>query len=84
MERTAISLKLEADLSLAFDDGPAFPGGELPARLRARLPGANAVFVDFADGIPWSSVIATVDTVRGVAGDVDGTALPIAVRMHGD
>lgn len=83
-EAVSIALKLDADLSVALDDGPVFPNHELAARLRARLPNAKAVFVDFVDGVPWSQVVSTVDTIRGVANDASRTDVSVAVRVRGD
>jgi biopolymer transport protein ExbD len=84
MEGVTVALKLDADLSVAFDEEPAFPSRELPARLRTRLPNAKVVFVDFVASVPWQAVVATVDTVRGVANDVSQSELPVAVRLHGE
>jgi biopolymer transport protein ExbD len=83
-EAVTVVLKLEADLSVALDDGPVFPNHELATRLRATLPNAKAIYVDIVDGVPWSEVIATVDTVRGVANGLGRTDFPIAVRLRGD
>jgi len=80
----SVALKLDADLSVAIDDGPVFPNQELATRLRTKLPpNVKAVFVDFVDGVPWGEVVATVDTVRGVANDVTAGDLAVAVRMRG-
>jgi len=84
MEGGTVALKLDADLSVAIDDGPVFPNHELATRLRAKLPtNTKAVFVDFVDGVPWGQVVATVDTVRGVANDITAGDLAVAVRMRG-
>jgi len=84
MEGGSVALKLDADLSVAIDDGPVFPHQELATRLRSKLPpNVKAVFVDFVDGVPWGEVVATVDTVRGVANDVTAGDLAVAVRMRG-
>ena len=77
-----VTLKLDADLSVALDEGPVFPNRELAARLRSRLPNARAVFVDFVDGVQWNQVVSTVDTIRGVANDVRRSELSVAVRMR--
>jgi biopolymer transport protein ExbD len=77
-----LTLKLGADLSVAFDDGPVFPRRELATRLRARLGKTRAVFVDFVDSVPWNQVVATVDTVRGIANDVSRAGVSVAVRLH--
>jgi len=78
-----VELKLAADLSVALDDGPVFPNRELATRLRDKLPNTKAVFVDIVDGVPWGEVVATVDTVRGVASDVIPGELSVAVRLRG-
>jgi biopolymer transport protein ExbD len=83
-EAVSVSLKLEADLSVALDDGPVFPNHELATRLRAKLPNAKAVFVDIVDGVPWSQVVSTVDTIRGVGNGLGHTDLSVAVRLRGD
>jgi biopolymer transport protein ExbD len=77
-----LSLKIDADLSISIDEGPAFPNGELARRLRSKLGNVRAVFVDFVDGVPWQQVISTVDRIRGVADDVRRTAIPVAVRLR--
>jgi len=83
-EGVTVSLKLDADFSVTLDDGPVFPNRELAKRLRTKLANAKAVFVDFVDGVPWSQVISTVDTVRGVANDVSRAEVQVAVRLHGE
>jgi len=83
-EGVTVTLKLEADLSVALDDGPLFPNRELPGRLRPRLENAKAVFVDFVGGVPWSQVVSTVDTVRGVASDVSRRDVSVAVRIRNE
>ena len=80
-----VSLKLEADLSASLDDGQVFPSQELASRLRSKLPTSiKAVFVDFVDGVPWQAVIATVDTIRGVANDVGHGDVVVALRLRGE
>lgn len=81
-EGVTVTLKLDADLSVGLDDGPMFPNRELAARLRPKLANAKAVFVDSVDAVPWSQVVAVVDTVRGVANDVRQPDLAVAVRLR--
>ena len=83
-ENRTVMLKLDADLSVAIDDGPTFPSHELAGRLRGALPKVSAVFIDAVDGVQWGQFVATVDTVRGVADDVTPDPLAIAVRVRGD
>jgi biopolymer transport protein TolR len=80
-EAVPISIKLDADLSIKIDEGPAFVNAELAGRLRPLLHKDQPVFIDFADGVPWNEVIATVDTVRGVGGSLDG-GVHVAVRLR--
>jgi biopolymer transport protein ExbD len=80
-EIVPLTLRVDADLSVSFDDGPRFPGRELATRLRSELPRIGAVFVDAGEGVPWGVVVSTVDTVRGVAGDVRGS-VTVGVRLH--
>jgi|ERR1044071_4482885 biopolymer transport protein ExbD len=81
--QATVGLKLEADLSVSIDDGPRFPGRELPTRLRALLGKAGAVFIDSSDAVPWGLVVSTVDTVRGVALDTN-PGVKVAVRVRDD
>jgi len=84
VDRNPIAVKLQADLSVAIDDGPIFPNSELAMQLRGKIANAPAVFVDFVDGVPWQAVLATVDTVRGVASDVTHTDMPVALRLRNE
>lgn len=81
---STLGLKVDADLSVSIDDGPRFPGRELATRLRGQLPKVSAVFVDSADAVPWNLLIATVDTVRGVANDVNRDGVTVAIRLRGE
>ena len=55
---------------------------ELASRLRPLLHKDQAVFVDFADAVPWHEVVATVDTVRGIGTSLDRDGVHVAVRMR--
>jgi biopolymer transport protein ExbD len=77
-----VELKLHADASVSIDNGPPLPRNEAMARLRPQLGAAKAVFVDSVDGAPWGDVVAMVDTVRGVANELQRRELPVAVRLH--
>lgn len=81
-EAAPLTVRVDADLSVSFDDGPRFPGRELATRLRDQLPKVGAVFVDAGDGVPWSLVVSTVDTVRGVANDVRRGGMTVALRLR--
>ena len=81
-EAPPLTLQVDPDLSVSFDDGPRFPGRELATRLRGQLPRVGAVFVDAGDAVPWRVVVSTVDTVRGVASDVRRNGMTVALRLH--
>lgn len=81
-ESAPLTLRVDVDHSVSFDDGPRFPGRELATRLRGQLPRVRAVFVDAGDAVPWGVVVSTVDTVRGVAGDVRRDGVTVGVRLH--
>ena len=81
-EAPPLTLQVDPDLSVSFDDGPRFPGRELATRLRGELPRVGAVFVDAGETVPWWVVVSTVDTVRGVAGDVRRNGMTVALRLH--
>ena len=81
-EGPTVELKLHADASVSIDNGPPLSRSEAVARLRPQLAAAKAVFVDSADGAPWGDVVAMVDTVRGVADELQRRELQVAVRLH--
>ena len=81
-EGLTLELKLHADASVSIDNGPPLSRSEAVARLRPQLAAAKAVFVDSADGAPWGDVVAMVDTVRGVADELQRRELQVAVRLH--
>src|SRR5438046_972522 len=82
-ELPPVIVTLHADLSVEIDDQPAAGIAQLAVQLRPKLRFAKAVFVDFDDGVPWASVVSTVDATRGLATDPDHDGVPIAVRMRG-
>src|SRR5215467_5349513 len=57
-EAPPLTLRVDPDLSVSFDDGPRFPGRELAARLRSELPRVGAVFVDAGETVPWWVVVS--------------------------
>jgi biopolymer transport protein ExbD len=81
-ELPPVVLKLNADLTVAVDDQPAVIGGELAAQLRSKVALTKTVLLQVDDGVPWSEVLATVDSVRGVAEDARHESIRIAVQMR--
>ena len=60
---------------------------ELVRLLRPKLEviaarGADRViFVDFEDGVPWGSVVTTMDSIRSLASDVNHDAIKVALKI---
>ena len=76
----SLTIKVHADLGVTLEDEGTeiqFAGTELPAALRAHLrQTVHVVFVQFDDAVPWREVVATIDTVHGVA-----TGTHVALRV---
>ncbi len=81
VEQLPIVVKVSGDLSMQIDDAPPFTAGDLAGQLRSRLPTHKVVFLDVDDGVPWSEVLGTVDSVRGVASSLD-LEVQVAVRVR--
>lgn len=86
---------LEGDQDIVFtenEQSTQIPASELLRTLRPRIEalaslGASekVVFVDFADGVTWGSALATVDSIRSLAADVENhDEIRVAIRIHGD
>jgi biopolymer transport protein ExbD len=73
----AVVLRMHPDLTVSIEDGAPLARSDLPAALRVKAAGSSAVFVDIDDTIPWSEVIALIDTIQG---STDGART--AVRMR--
>ena len=69
----SLMIKVHADLAVTLEDEGTelqLAGTELPAALRSHLrQTVHVVFVQFEDAVPWREVVATIDTIHGVAGD---------------
>jgi biopolymer transport protein ExbD len=79
-----VVLKINADSSVTIDELDTVAYQDLHARIGERVRGAKQVFVDFGDGVPWSEVLHTVDTLRGFATDGAHDDIKIAVRVRED
>lgn len=60
---------------------------ELVRLLRPKLEAIAArgadrvIFVDFEDGVPWGSVVATMDSIRSLATDVNHDLIKVALKI---
>lgn len=77
-----VVLKINADTSVTIDDTDTVASADLAQRVADRVRGARQVFIDFGDGVPWSDVLHTVDTLRGFSDQPDD--IKVAVRMRED
>ena len=88
-ENTFLTIKVKADLSVLFSDGDKdqpIEAADMARTLRPKLAALRAgaekvVFVDFEDPVPWNQVVATMDTVRSLAGDADHDEIKVALRV---
>ncbi len=78
-EAPPIIIKLQADLTIAIDDGPPRLSSELPV-VRPLLTRGKHVFVDAESSVPWDEVVQLVDRLRGLAPTTD--AIQVAVRIR--
>jgi len=75
---------------VVFNDGNAdevIKAAELLGRLRPKIEGLKAgvekvVFVDFEDGVPWATVITTMDQIRGLATDANHDDVKVALKVR--
>lgn len=72
-------IKLQADLTIAIDEGPPQLSSEL-STIRPQLTRGKHVFVDAEGTVPWDEVVQVVDRVRGLAPTYD--AVQVAVRIR--
>src|SRR5262245_52564704 len=67
----ALIVTVKADLSVVITDADLevpLTATELPAGLRQHLHDqTHVVFVEFEDAVRWGDVVATIDTIKGVA-----------------
>jgi biopolymer transport protein ExbD len=83
------NVKLRADSTIIFNTGDAdetIQFGELLLRLRPKMdqvkPGTEkVVFVDFEDGVTWSDVVQTMDSIRTLATDPDHDEVKVALTV---
>jgi len=85
-----INIKVKVDTSIIYNEGNAdevIQGAELLSRLRPKIENMKAgvekvVFVDFEDGVPWGSVVTTMDSVRSLATDANHDEVKVALKVR--
>jgi biopolymer transport protein TolR len=84
-----LTIKVKADLSVLFNDGDRdtpIQATDMARTLRPKLEAMHGttervVFVDFEDVVPWNQMVMTMDTIRGLAADVDHDAIKVALKV---
>ena len=86
-----LTVKVKNDLSIAFNDGSTendtpIKAVDIASTLRPKLEAMQAnqekvVFVEFEEGVPWSEVVGTMDTIRSLAADVNHDDIKVALKV---
>ena len=87
-----LTIKVKADLSVAFNDGSSeqdqpIQATDIAKMLRPKLESMatsgqeKVVFVEFEDAVPWNEVVMTMDTVRSLASDVNHDEIKVALKV---
>jgi biopolymer transport protein ExbD len=93
-DQTQLVLEVRNDLSIAFSDGSSDSKSEIQAidiarTLRPKLEAwtsatPKVVFVAFEDDVPWTEVVATMDSVRSLATDTNHDEIAVALKLPED
>jgi biopolymer transport protein ExbD len=90
---TMMTVKVKASGDLVFvDNDKETPilAADLVRTLHPKMEAAVArgaervVFVDFEDGVLWSNVVTTMDTIRSLAADVNHDEVKVALKVKDD
>lgn len=89
-DQIPLVVTIHKDLTAELDDSTTkiqLLGADLAKTLRPRLvamPSGSdkVVFVDFEPEVPWAQVIATMDSIRSLADDVDHDAIKVALKLR--
>ncbi|MDX2093501.1 MAG: biopolymer transporter ExbD [Kofleriaceae bacterium] len=91
-----LTLKVLRDLTVQFSDGLSetplvIQHSDIQRTLRPKLEAMSnsataekVVFVDFEDEVPWSEVVSTMDSIRGLAADVNHDEIKVALKVKED
>lgn len=87
-----LTVFVKPDLSIDFSDGLSenptpIAASDLIRVLRPKLEQmatngkTKVVFVDFDKTVPWKEVVVTMDTIRGLASDVNHDEIKVALKV---
>lgn len=91
-DASMLNIKVLVTGDVVFNDGNAdemIKSADLLGRLRPKIEGLKAgvekvVFVDFEDGVPWSTVVTTMDQTRSLATDANHDDVKVALKVRED
>jgi biopolymer transport protein TolR len=87
---TMLTIKVKTTGDMVFTDNDketAIQASDMMRTLRPKLEAAAArgaervIFVDFEDGVLWSSVVTTMDSIRSLASDVNHDEVKVALKV---
>jgi biopolymer transport protein TolR len=90
---TMLTVRVKATGDVVFIDNDKetpLQAAELMRTLRPRLEAAasrgaeKVIFVDFEDACPWAMVVSTMDSIRGLATDVNHDDVKVALKVKED
>jgi biopolymer transport protein ExbD len=89
-DASMLNLKVLVTGDVVFNDGNAdevIKSAEILGRLRPKIEGLKAgvekvVFVDFEDGVPWNTVVSTMDQIRSLATDANHDDVKVALKVR--
>jgi biopolymer transport protein TolR len=82
-----VVIKVKADTSMSFCDGNTdtpINSNEVAGKLRPKIEAqknGKVVFVDFEEGVPWKTVVTTMDSIRALASDASHDEVKVALRV---
>jgi biopolymer transport protein ExbD len=87
---TMLTIRVKTSGDMVFIDNDKetpIQAAELMRNLRPKLEAATArgaekvIFVDFEDGVLWSTVVTTMDSIRSLATDVNHDDVKVALKV---
>lgn len=91
-DASMLNLKVMVTGDVVYNDGNSdevIKAADLLGRLRPKIEGLKAgiekvVFVDFEDGVPWNTVVGTMDQIRSLATDSNHDDVKVALKVRDD
>lgn len=89
-DASQLTILVDADGKMRMCDGNTtdnIEASEVAGKLRPKLESLHVgkqkvVFVDFMDGVPWPSVVSTMDSIRQLASDASHDEITVALKVR--